>query len=36
MEGFIFIDGVFDACQSFINVGYQIIVIINQEGIGRG
>lgn len=32
---FHFIDGVFKACKHFINLGYEIIVISNQSGIGR-
>lgn len=33
---FEFIDGVFDACSKFEELGYQIIVITNQSGIARG
>ena len=33
---FIFIDGVFEACQSFKKLDYQIIIISNQSGIARG
>ena len=36
IEDFEFIDGVFEACQQFINQGYMIIVVTNQSGIGRG
>ncbi|WP_228711060.1 D-glycero-beta-D-manno-heptose 1,7-bisphosphate 7-phosphatase [Arcobacter cloacae] len=36
IEKFEFIDGVFDACKYFISLGYEIIVITNQSGIGRG
>ncbi len=36
IEDFKFIEGVFDACRSFVKAGYQIIVITNQAGIGRG
>ena len=36
IEDFIFIDGVFEACQSFKKLGYQIIIISNQSGIARG
>ena len=33
---FEFIDGIFDACKSFKDLGYQIIIITNQSGIGQG
>lgn len=33
---FIFIDGVFEACQHFISYGYELIIITNQSGIARG
>jgi D-glycero-D-manno-heptose 1,7-bisphosphate phosphatase len=33
---FEFIDGVFDACQNFHILGFKIIIISNQSGIGRG
>ena len=36
IEDFEFIDGVFDACKYFKNLGYKIIVISNQSGISRG
>ncbi|MBT4910665.1 MAG: D-glycero-beta-D-manno-heptose 1,7-bisphosphate 7-phosphatase [Alphaproteobacteria bacterium] len=36
IEDFIFIDGVFEACLSFKKLDYQIIIISNQSGIGRG
>ena len=36
VEDFKFIDGVFEACLSFQSLGYQIVVITNQSGIGRG
>ncbi len=35
IEKFHFIDGVFEACKYFINLGYEIIIITNQSGIGR-
>ena len=35
-ENFKFIDGVFEACQYFQEVGYQLIVVTNQSGIARG
>jgi len=36
IEDFEFIDGVFDACRHFEILGYSIIIITNQSGIGRG
>lgn len=33
---FEFIEGVFEACKKFQELGYKIIVITNQSGIGRG
>jgi D-glycero-D-manno-heptose 1,7-bisphosphate phosphatase len=33
---FDFIEGVFDACLYFHNLGYKIIIISNQSGIARG
>ena len=35
IEKFDFIDGVFEACRYFISLGYEIIIITNQSGIGR-
>jgi D-glycero-D-manno-heptose 1,7-bisphosphate phosphatase len=35
-EDFEFIDGVFEACQYFQKLGYQLIVVTNQSGIARG
>jgi len=36
IEDFKFIDGVFKACLHFKNLGFDIIVVTNQSGIGRG
>ncbi len=36
IEDFEFIDGVFEACKYFQDLGYLIIVITNQAGIARG
>lgn len=35
-EKFEFIPGVFEACRLFQDAGYQIVVVTNQSGIGRG
>jgi D-glycero-D-manno-heptose 1,7-bisphosphate phosphatase len=36
VEDFEFIEGVFDACQYFQSLGYQVIIVTNQSGIERG
>ena len=36
IDDFEFIDGIFDTCQHFQSLGYQIIIITNQSGIYRG
>ena len=36
VEDFEFVEGVFEACQYFENLGYKIIIITNQSGIARG
>lgn len=36
VEDFEFIDGVFVACKRFAALGYRLIVVTNQSGIGRG
>jgi len=36
IEDFEFIEGVFEACRYFQSLGYALIIITNQSGIGRG
>ena len=36
IDDFEFINGIFDACIYFTNLGYKIIIITNQSGISRG
>ena len=36
IKDFEFIDGIFEACLCFHNLGYQIIIVTNQSGIFRG
>ena len=36
IDDFEFISGVFDACIHFQSLGYTLIIITNQSGIGRG
>ena len=36
IEDFVFIDGIFDLCRKAKELGYLIIVVTNQAGIGRG
>ena len=36
IDDFKFINGVFDTCLYFQNLGYEIIIITNQSGISRG
>ena len=36
IKDFIFIEGVFEACSHFQNLGYEIIIVTNQSGIARG
>jgi D-glycero-D-manno-heptose 1,7-bisphosphate phosphatase len=36
IKDFEFIDGVFDSCRDLINLGFELIIITNQSGIGRG
>jgi len=35
IKDFIFIDGIFDACNHFQKLGYKIIIVTNQSGIDR-
>ncbi len=35
-EDFLFIDGVFEACRKARDMGYLLVVVTNQAGIGRG
>lgn len=35
IENFKFIDGVFEACREFLKLGFEIIIVTNQSGIGR-
>ena len=35
-EKFVFIDGVFEACRHARGLGYLLVVVTNQSGIGRG
>ena len=36
IDKFEFIDGVFEACKYFQKLNYEIIIVTNQSGIGRG
>ena len=33
---FIFLDGVFDACRIFQNLGFKLVIVTNQSGVARG
>lgn len=35
-ENFEFVDGIFDLCKKAYKLGYLIIIVTNQSGIGRG
>ena len=36
IKDFKFIPGVFDSCNHFLSLGYQIVIVTNQSGIARG
>ena len=36
IDDFEFVDGIFDACLYFQQLGYKIIIVTNQSGIARG
>jgi len=36
VESFLFVDGIFDVCRAARQLGYLLIVVTNQAGIGRG
>jgi len=36
IKDFKFIHGVFDSCNHFLSLGYQIVIVTNQSGIARG
>jgi len=36
INDFIFIDGVFEACRHFHDLGFKIVIVTNQSGISRG
>jgi len=36
IKDFKFIDGVFESCRYFGNLGYELIIVTNQSGISRG
>ena len=36
IDDFEFVDGIFDACLYFQQLGYKIIIVTNQSGISRG
>lgn len=36
IQDFVFLDGVFETCKYFQDIGYLIIVVTNQAGIARG
>ena len=36
IEEFVFLDGIFEACNYFQSIGFEIIIITNQSGIAQG
>jgi D-glycero-D-manno-heptose 1,7-bisphosphate phosphatase len=36
VEDVVFVEGIFQLCRYFRNVGFEIVVITNQSGVGRG
>ena len=36
INDFEFIEGIFNVCSYFLDLGYEIIIITNQSGISRG
>ena len=36
IEEFVFLDGIFEACNYFQSIGFEIIIITNQSGISQG
>ncbi|OCL83700.1 D-glycero-beta-D-manno-heptose 1,7-bisphosphate 7-phosphatase [Arcobacter porcinus] len=36
IENFNFCEGVFEACKEFLNLDFEIVIVTNQSGIGRG
>ncbi|MDC7240244.1 MAG: HAD-IIIA family hydrolase, partial [Spirochaetales bacterium] len=36
IEGYRFMEGIFDLCRAFRDSGYLIVIITNQSGVARG